>query len=206
MEFFEYLVNTYGYNEAIMLNEIKFKAYSVPWIKKALGRLCAEEKLIRFEKGVYYIPTDTALGKSRLAPEKVIVKKYINNGSGEIGYFSGITFMNRLGLSTQMPNTLELYTNNEPSRVREVSVGGQRVLLRRSRSRIDSGNAAAMSFLELMNFTDAAFYDAEKKKIIAGFIKNNKITRKAIAECAPYFPDKALRTLIESEIIYDVAQ
>ena len=63
-----------------------------------------------------------------------------------------------------------------------------------------------MSFLELMNFTDATFYDDDKKKIIAEFIAKNGITRKSIAKYSPYFPDKAMRTLIESEVIYNVTQ
>ena len=160
----------------------------------------------RQEKGVYYIPTDTPLGKSRLDPKKVIIKKYINDGNKIIGYFSGITFMNMLGLSAQMPNIMEIYTNNEPSRVREVPVGSQRVLLRRSRTVINSSNAATLSFLELMNFTDAGFYDAEKKKIVAAFIDKNGITRKSVSIYSPYFPDKAMRTLVESEVIYDVTR
>lgn len=206
MEFFDYLVRVYGYNEVILSNEIYYDGYSVSWIKKMLKKLCDEEKIIRFEKGVYYIPTDTPLGKSRLDPKKVIIKKYINDGNKIIGYFSGITFMNMLGLSAQMPNMMEIYTNNEPSKVREVPVGSQRVLLRRSRTAINSSNAATLSFLELMNFTDAGFYDAEKKKIIAAFIDKNGITRKSVSIYSPYFPDKAMRTLVESEVIYDVTR
>ena len=206
MEFFDYLVRVYGYNEVILSNEIYYDGYSVSWIKKKLKKLCDEEKIIRFEKGVYYIPTDTPLGKSRLDPKKVIIKKYINDGNKIIGYFSGMTFMNMLGLSAQMPNMMEIYTNNEPSRVREVPVGSQRVLLRRSRTVINSSNAATLSFLELMNFTDAGFYDADKKMIVAAFIEKNRITRKSISEYSPYFPDKAMRTLVESEVIYDVTR
>lgn len=206
MEFFNYLVRVYGYNEVILSNEISYDGYSVSWIKKKLKKLCDEKKIIRFERGVYYIPTDTPLGKSRLDPKKVITKKYINDGKRIIGYFSGMTFMNLLGLSEQMPNTMEIYTNNEPSRVREVPVGSQRVLLRRSRTVINSSNAATLSFLELMNFTDAGFYDAEKKKLIAAFIDKNGITRKSVSIYSPYFPDKAMRTLVESEVIYDVTR
>lgn len=205
MDFFNYLLNTYGTNEVILSRELSFKEYSLPWIKKMLKKLCDEEKLIRFEKGIYYIPTDTVFGKSRLDPKKVIEKKYINDGSGIIGYFSGITFMNMLGLSNQMPNVIEIYTNNEPSRAREVPVGSQKVLLRKSRALIDSNNVATMSFLELMNFTDAGFYDSEKNKIIEDYIKKNRITKKMITRYAPYFPDKAMRTLVESEAIYYAA-
>lgn len=204
MEFFDYLIKTYGYNEAIMLNEISFGGYSVPWIKKSLSKFCDEGKMIRFEKGVYYIPTDTLLGKSKLDPKKVIIKKYVDDGNAKIGYFSGMAFINMLGLSTQMPNTLEIYTNNEPSRVREVLVGNQKVLLRRSRTQINNENSAVMSFLELMNFTDATFYNDDKKKIVKNFIKENGITRKSISKYSPYFPDKTMRTLVESEVIYDV--
>ena len=205
MDFFNYLLNTYGTNEVILSRELSFEEYSLPWIKKMLKKLCDEEKLIRFEKGIYYIPTDTVLGKSRLDPKKVIEKKYINDGSGIVGYFSGITFLNMLGLSNQMPNVIEIYTNNEPSRVREVPVGNQKVLLRRSRTLIDSNNVATMSFLELMNFTDAGFYNSERNKIVADYIKKNRITKKLITRYAPYFPDKAMRTLVESEAIYYAA-
>lgn len=206
MEFFDYLVDTFGYNEVILSSEISFAEYSTPWIKKAISRLCEEEKLIRFEKGIYYIPTDTILGKSKLDRKKVIIKKYINDGKSNIGYYSGTTFMNMLGLTTQMPNKMEIYTNNEPTRFREVPVGNQNVLVRRSRTKIDNSNVATMSFLELMNSTDASFYDSERKEILLEYVYKNQITRKGITQYAPYFPDKAMRTLIESEIIYDITQ
>ena len=206
MSFFDYLVDEYGYNEPILINDISFNDYSLSWIKKEINRLCREEKLIRFEKGLYYIPTQTLLGKSRLDPRKVIIKKYIDNGNERLGYFSGTTFLNMLGLSSQMPNVFEIYTNNENARIREVPIGNQKVILRKARATINNENAAAMSFLELMNFTDAKFFDKEKKQIVIDFIKQNNITRKLIAECSPFFPDKAMRTLIESEMIYNVAQ
>jgi len=206
MDLFDYLVEKFGYNEPILLSEISFNNYSLPWIKKELNKLCQEEKLIRFEKGLYYIPTKTILGMSRLDPRKVIMKKYVINGNEQIGYFSGTTFLNILGLSAQMPNVLEIYTNNENARVREVPVGNQRVILRKARTTINNENAATMSFLELMNFTDSGYFDDEKKQIVIDYINRNKITRKSIAACSPFFPDKAMRTLIESEMIYSVTQ
>ena len=111
-----------------------------------------------------------------------------------------------LGLSTQMPNKLEIYTNHETANIREVTVGGKDVILRRARTDITRQNASVLSFLELMNYTDADFYDTEKVKIITDFIKEQKITRSQITKYAPYYPDKALRTLVESGIIYHVAQ
>ena len=37
-------------------------------------------------------------------------------------------------------------------------------------------------------------------------LADRNITRKDITTYAPFFPDKAMRTLIESEVIYSVAQ
>lgn len=44
MEFFNYLVRVYGYNEVILSNEISYDGYSVSWIKKKLKKLCDEKK------------------------------------------------------------------------------------------------------------------------------------------------------------------
>ncbi len=206
MTLFETLLNTFGTNEPIMTNEIVYGDYSRPWLYKELNKLCEEGKLIRFERGVYYIPTETPFGVSVLDPSKVITKKYINNGKEQIGYYSGITFLNKLRLSTQMSNTVEIYTNNEPSNVREVFVGRQKILLRKSRTTVDNSNAVVLSFLEMMNLVPTGFFDAEKMPIIKKYIAENKITKDKITKYAPYFPDKTMRTLVESQVIYNVAQ
>lgn len=204
MLFFDYLFEQFGVNEPIMSNEIIFGNYSKPWIYKQLNALVNEGRLIRFEKGVYYIPTDTVFGKSLLNPRKVIEKKYISDGNNTIGYYSGVTFQNQLRLTTQMSNVIEIYTNNEPSNVRDVYVGNQKVLLRKARTTITDSNVAVLTFLELMNDITPSFLDDERKMIIKNYIKNNSITRKKITEYAPVFPDKVMRNLIESEVIYSV--
>lgn len=204
MLFFDYLFEQFGVNEPIMSNEIIFGNYSKPWIYKQLNALVNEGRLIRFEKGVYYIPTDTVFGKSLLNPRKVIEKKYISDGNNTIGYYSGVTFQNQLRLTTQMSNVIEIYTNNEPSNVRDVFVGNQKVLLRKARTTITDSNVAVLTFLELMNDITPSFLDDERKMIIKNYIKNNSITRKKITKYAPVFPDKVMRNLIETEIIYSI--
>ena len=205
VEFLKYLIDTFGYNEPILSGEISFDGYSKPWINKELGKLCDSIDIIRFDKGVYYVPKNTLLGPSKLNPLKVIEKKYIADKNAQNGYYSGATFLNKIGLSTQVPNIVELYTNNETAKVREVAVGTVRVLLRKSRIKIDKANAPVQSFLELMNSMPPSFFNDERKQTVDKFIKDNNITRSNITRYASVFPDKAMRTLIESEIIYDVS-
>ncbi len=206
MALFEYLVSSFGYNEPIMLNEIKFENYSKPWISKKLADLCDNGKLIRFEKGVYYVPKMTALGPSKLNPQKVIEKKYITFGNKLNGYYSGATFLNMLGLSTQVPNVVEIYTNAENAKVREINVGQFKVILRRARTPITNDNVAVQNFLELMNSVSPSFFDEERRRIVLEYIRRNNISKEDVAKYAHFFPDKAIRTLVESEVIYDVTQ
>lgn len=79
MTLLEMLYQQYGTNEPILLSEITFEDYSRPWIMKQLQLLCESGDLCKYEKGVYYVPTDTFFGKSILNPRKVIEKKYIND-------------------------------------------------------------------------------------------------------------------------------
>lgn len=205
MDLYNYLLKKYGYNEPIFTQEIAYKEYSKPWLYKELNRLCDKGALIRYDKGVYYIPKQTALGPSLLDPRKVIRKKYVQAGDTAVGYYSGNTLLNLLELSTQMPNSIEIFTNNEKSKVREIRIGNQSVVLRRARTPVTNENAAVLQFLELMNFTDAAFYNRDRRAIVDRFIKEKGITRDKVTAYAPVFPDRVMRNLIESEVVYSVA-
>lgn len=206
MTLYDSLLKEYGYNEPILINEIQFQGYSRPWIYKELNRLCDKNKLVRFEKGIYYIPKQTLLGNSILNPNKVIEKKYIRSNNDIFGYYSGYYLLNQLGITEQMPNIIEIYTNNESSKARDVRVGSQTVRLRRARIDVTSGNAAVLTFLELMNIIDTDCFDEEKRQVVTEYILKNKISRRDITRYAPAYPDRAMRAMIESEVIYSVTQ
>ncbi len=206
MTLYDYLLGKYGFNEPILTTEIRYKDYSKPWLYKEINRLVKDGKLMKFDRGICYIPQDTPFGKSILNPNKVIEKKYINDGSDVIGYYSGVSFLNMIGMSSQAADRIEIYTNKETAKFREVSVGRQRVVLRRARVNITKKNAPVLSLLEMMNFVSPDFFGDEEKKIAAEYVERNNIARSDITRYAPFFPDKALRTFVESEVVYDVTR
>lgn len=206
MGLYEVLLDKYGYNEPILTNEIQFNNYSKPWIYKELNKLCDNNQIKRFEKGIYYIPEQTPFGESVLNPSKVVEKKYIKSAYETFGYYSGYYLLNLLGLSNQAPNVIEVYSNNESSKMRDIKVGAQNVRVRKSRVNITKDNVAVLTFLELMNVIDVSNLDVEKKKIIIDFIARFHVSRQDITRYSPAYPDKAMRAMIESEIIYNVAQ
>lgn len=202
MTLYEALLEQYGYNEPILTSEIQFNNYSKPWVYKELNRLCDNNQVVRFEKGVYYIPKQTPLGPSTLNPSKVLEKKYIKSDDDTFGYYSGCYLMNIMGISNQVPNVIEVYSNNESSKMRDVKVGTQNVRLRKSRVNITKDNAAVLTFLELMNAVDVDALDAEKKEIIEKYVADSNICRQDITRYSRSYPDRAMRNMIESEIIY----
>lgn len=206
MILFDALLKQYGTNEPILSSNITFGNYSRSWIMKQLQALCKEKKIIRYGQGVYYIPTKTVFGNSILNPRKVIEKKYIKDGSKIIGYYSGITFQNQLKLTTQMPNVIEVYTNNETAKARNVFIGKQKVILRKARTTINNSNVAILSFLELMNDIAPRSLDERKKSYIISYINSCGISKNDILFYAKVFPDKAMRNLIESGAIFSVTQ
>ena len=206
MTLYEVLLERFGYNEPILTSEIQFNNYSKPWIYKELNRLCEAEQIKRFEKGVYYIPKKSPFGASLLNPGKVVEKKFIKGNDETFGYYAGYYLLNLMGLSTQVPNIIEIYSNNESSKVRDIKVGTQNVRVRKPRVNITKENAPVLAFLELMNAIDVGSLDEEKKRIITKYIADYNISRKDITKYSPAYPDKVVRAMVESEVIYSFTQ
>ena len=206
MTLYESLLNCFGYNEPFKTSEINFEDYSKEKICMEMTKLCKKGKVVRFETGIYYIPKINKFGTVIFNQSKIVDKKYIKDGEQVFGYYSDTELEYRLGLTKVKPNTIVIYTNGETTRMRRVMVGSQRIILRKPRTKIDKFNVSVLCFLELMNGIDIATLDEYKRKLIADYITENRITQRQITKYIPYFPDKTCRNLIESEVIYRVPQ
>ena len=113
--------------------------------------------------------------------------------------------MQQAGLSTQMSNIPEIQTNIENSKLRRVKVGNQDIILRKARVKIDNDNIFVLQFLEIMNCTSVGYFDDERKAVIRNWIRKCNISQELVTKYAPFFPDKTMRNLIESGVIYYVA-
>ena len=206
MTLYESLLNCFGYNEPFKTSEINFEDYSKEKICIEMTKLCKKGKVVRFETGIYYIPKTNKFGTVIFNQSKIVDKKYIKDGEQVFGYYSDTELEYRLGLTKVKPNTIVIYTNGETTRMRRVMVGSQRIILRKPRTKIDKFNVSVLCFLELMNGIDIATLDEYKRKLIADYITENRITQRQITKYIPYFPDKTCRNIIESEVIYRVPQ
>lgn len=81
-------------------------------IIKALNRMASAGKITKLSKGKYYKPKATTFGK--LAPDQYqIVKDFLEDENGKpIGYLTGYSIFNQLGLTSQLSNTIQIGRNN----------------------------------------------------------------------------------------------
>jgi len=204
MTFSEYLKDKYGYNEPLYVEEIQFENYSRPWIFKELKKLVDSGEIKRFDTGIYYFPQKMPWGDSRLNPRKIVDRRFISDGDEVYGYVAGLSLLNMTALSTQVPNLIEIVTNKESTRVRDVMVGNQRVRARRSRTSVTKENANTLQFLDLMNTITPSAMDETQQYMLRKYIKASGITRGEVQKYAGFFPARAMKNMMESGAAYEL--
>ena len=77
---------------------------------KALNRMADSGKIAKLAKGKYYKPESTPFGN--LQPNQAqIVKDLLEDQGKIIGYLTGYSIYNQLGLTSQISNTIQIGTN-----------------------------------------------------------------------------------------------
>lgn len=195
-------------NTPIFVEEIQalFADYSRPRIYQWIAEAVDSGALMRYDNGVYYIPTKTLLGVSKLNPQKIIEKKYITSGNAIYGIYGGTLLLNSMGVTTQVPNVIEIFTNNEKSRRREVMVGYQKVILRKARMPITANNVELFRLLEFFNSIDLNKMDKETSFTrVVSHIRQKGLSREEIIEFAQKFPAKTVKNLLQSGVLYEIS-
>jgi len=205
MNFKEYLLTKFGYNEPIYLNEINYKSYSRPWIFKELKKLIDNGELRRFDSGIYFFPKKMPWGDSVLNTNKIVEHRFLSNGDDTYGYITGAALLNRTGLSTQVPNIIELVSNNESTRIRDIYIGTQLIRVRRSRSKITKDNVKTLQFLDSMNLIKPSDMDETEHFMLKKYVKTCEVTRSDLSLYSNFFPARVMKNMIESGVVYDLA-
>lgn len=202
----EYLEKAYGYNEPIFISEIQLEGISDNALRQYFKRMVQSGDIIRFDTGVYYLPkASRILKKSYLDPMKVIIRKYIKNAGETYGFFSGATFANQIGLTTQMPTVLEIVTSRESTKGRIVTVGSQKVRLKRPSIEITSENAGLLQLLDIVSQANLYSEYPEQKmgEILKRYVRNQRYTRESLMNSLPAITGTTAKNLIKWGIIYE---
>lgn len=130
---YDYLIENYKVAEPIFFSDIEIEGITRSAINQQLKKLCDEEKLMKYENGVYYLPKKSRLsGAVGINADMVAKYKYIARRGKVDGFYSGNAFANQIGISTQVPNKVEIVSNNIAAKVREISIGKRKFIVRKS--------------------------------------------------------------------------
>lgn len=201
----DYLVENYEQGEPIFCADIKISEMSEVNLRQQLKKLVDDGKLNRFEQGVYYIPRKNRLkGGIGLSSETVAQCKYVVRKGKRIGYYTGHTLANHLGISTQVPYKEEIVSNNMSAVVREVIVGTKTYLVRKPVVVINEDNYRILQLLDLLKDVEK-YSDVEPELIknrLCSYIRKNQITRNEVDLYIGMFPLKVYKNIFEMRLDY----
>lgn len=202
MELVKCLKSQYGENTPIFFEDIAnvCSGYTRGRVYQLIDAAMNSGLLAKAGYDCYYIPTTTLFGKSLLNPRKVIEKKYISNKGEVYGFYTGLALLNSFGITTQMPNVIEVFTNNEATKSRRVTINNQTVIVKRARTKINNSNYKEMMLLELFNLADVRSIDARATQKIVDYMKQNNISVQGIMTYAKFVPARAIKNFMSSEV------
>ena len=202
MELVKCLKTQYGENTPISFEDIAnvCSGYTRGRVYQLIDAAMNSGLLAKAGYDCYYIPTTTPFGMSLLNPRKVIEKKYISNNDEVYGFYTGLALLNSFGITTQMPNVIEVFTNNEATKSRRVTINNQTIIVKRARTTINNSNYKEMMLLELFNLTDIRSIDARATQKIVDYMKQNNISVQGILKYAKFVPARAIKNFMSSEV------
>lgn len=202
MELVKCLKSQYGENTPIFFEDIAnvCSGYTRGRVYQLIDAAMNSGLLAKAGYDCYYVPTTTPFGKSLLNPRKVIEKKYISNNDEVYGFYTGVALLNIFGITTQMPNVIEVFTNNEATKSRRVTINNQTIIVKRARTTINNANYKEMMLLELFNLADISSIDARATQKIVDYMKQNNISIQGIMKYAKFVPARAIKNFMSSEV------
>lgn len=202
MDLVKCLKTQYGENTPIFFEDIAnvCSRYTRGRVYQLIDAAMNSGLLAKAGYDCYYIPTTTPFGKSLLNPRKVIEKKYISNKGEVYGFYTGLVLLNSFGITTQMPNVIEVFTNNEATKSRRVTINNQTIIVKRARTTINNSNYKEMMLLELFNLADIRSIDARATQKIVDYMKQNNISVQGIMKYAKFVPARAIKNFMSSEV------
>ena len=123
------------------------------------------------------------------------------------GYYSGSTFANIIGLSLQVPMKKEIVSNNIAAIVREVLIGKQSFIVRKTNVPISDDNVKVLQLLELLKNLDSYLdsdYDEAREKLKKYSLANH-ITRDDVDQYIRRYPDSTFRYYYEMRLDHVLA-
>ena len=204
MNITNYLLKIYGYDAPIFLKDVRIGGKSKTAIREAFYRAAKRGELTMEGNGVYYIKSNKEFGNV-ITFEEIVAQKFIypnctDNPLNELfieGYYSGLTFVNMIGISQQVPAILEVTTNRTSSKKRIYAVNKRMAYIRKGRTEINFQNWKILQFLDMFHFVSLREVK-ENKKLLRDYIQKNKFSKQDFTKYIKLYGTQTIKKIKES--------
>lgn len=168
-------------------------------VKEILNRLNKENIIKTAYKGIYYIPKTNIFGEVPLANSKIIKYKYLVDKFGNVkGYVTGANLFNKVGLTTQVPNIIDIVTN-ECKNNNKYANKYLNVIIRKPKIKINNENYKYLQLIDLIENKDNIYVEVEYiDELIYNFIQENNLDFEKILK---YARETNSKTVIEKMVM-----
>lgn len=168
-------------------------------VKAILNRMNKEGIIETAYKGIYYIPVENIFGKMLLGNRQIIQYKYIMDKKGNIkGYITGAKLFNNMHLTTQVPNIIDIATN-ECKNFNKYENKNLNVIIRKPKVEVNNNNYKYLQLFDLIENKDNISIEVENPdEIIYNFITENELDFEKIIK---YAMDTKSRTVINKILV-----
>lgn len=208
MVLYNYIREHYKEAEPIFFSDLEREDITRSALNQQLKKLCDKGLLEKYDVGVYFIPKKTLLN-STIGPNADMVARYrfISKGNNIDGFYGGNSFANQIGISTQVPQVVEIVSNNTNSSDREVRIGNRRFYVKKPIVQITKENVYVLQMLELLKNLDAYLdysYEEAREKF-AEYISVHGIKRSDVDMYIRKYPVATFKYYYELRLDYVLA-
>lgn len=208
MVLYNYIREHYKEAEPIFFSDLEREDITRSALNQQLKKLCDKGLLEKYDVGVYFIPKKTLLN-STIGPNADMVARYrfISKGNNIDGFYGGNSFANQIGISTQVPQVVEIVSNNTNSSDREVRIGNRRFYVKKPIVQITKENVFVLQMLELLKNLDAYLdysYEEAREKF-AEYISFHGIKRSDVDMYIRKYPVATFKYYYELGLDYVLA-
>ena len=125
-----------------------------------------DDLFIRYQKGVYYKTVKTPFGKANINMLSVIKRMYVTDGKEIFGYETGPSYMNKIGLTTQLPKLTYIATDKARYSTTDKEKG---VVFKKPVIEINKNNYRYLQLLDALENKEGVAIEAEDH---IGILKN----------------------------------
>lgn len=168
-------------------------------VKAILNRLNKENIIKTAYKGIYYIPKTNLFGEMLLGNNEIVKYKYLMDKKGNIkGYITGALLFNQAHLTTQVPNVIDIATN-ECKNYNKYFNKDLNVIIRQPKIKVNNKNYKYLQLFDLIENKDNIGVEVENAdELIYEFIKENDLDFEKIIK---YAVDTKSRNVINKILV-----